>query len=725
MKKTCFIFFFLFLSFNNYAQENSNWKWMHPFPQGNDIRFIKCLTASNWVAVGYTGTLMRTTNAGVNWLVYSNFFGTATGFLGQGKNIYGADFKDANTGIACGTQGYIARTINGGVTWDSLYSPAGTTALWNVSFADANNAYIGGNTGMVLKSTNGGQTWSTVTSPSGNANWSIFALDANTVFTVQNSGAIYKSSNGGSSWTFMSSSVSVALYGIYFFNANTGIVTGANGTARVTTNGGTNWNTPPIGSISTLKIVARKTPDELYVVGDPMNVFKSTDYGLTWTNINYNYPGQGILLASNTIGVTGNTLIVGGVNGLLNISTNGGTSWNAVSKVYNAGNVFDIDILPGGKVWAVGNPGTGGSNVLYSSNNGMTWTTQTNLTYYFRCIDMINDQYGWITGNSSYIYNTSNGGLNWNPVTIPNGIGYSVVTVEFVNQNTGWIFSYGSMAGGSIVKTTNGGSSWQQQDNSSVPDGVKWADMVDANTGYYITGSITDAKIVKTTNGGTNWIAQTSVPSPGVNLTMIKMVNANSGWVCGFSGIMWKTTDGTNWVQATAPGNNNYVSTDWFDMNNGFVGAGSGLVYRTTNGGSIWEFSNTGGSTVNMLQAVHPDTAWSTELFGFIHKYQRGTVNVSTWSNEVPDAYILKQNYPNPFNPSTTIEFAIPENGNVILNIYDINGKLVQKLVDNQNFNAGTLKIVFNASEFSSGVYFYSLFVNNRPIGTNKMILMK
>lgn len=718
------VFLSLILSLNLCSQENTNWKWMHPTPQGNDIRFIKCLSSANWVAVGYTGTLMRTTNSGASWLVYSNYFGVATGFLGQGKNIYGADFKDANTGIACGTQGCIYRTTNGGANWDSLYSPAGTTALWNVSFGDANTAYIGGNSGMVLKSTNAGLTWTTCSPPSGSQNWSIFSLDANTVFTVQNSGALYKSTNGGTSWNFISTSTTAALYGVYFFNANTGIVTGATGAVRTTTDGGNSWNVPSIGSASTLKVFARKSPDELYVVGDAYNIFKSTDYGATWSYINYNYPGQGMTFSANTIGITGNTWIVGGVNGMLNMSTNSGANWTGISKIYCAGNIFDIDVRPGGKIWAVGNPGSGGSSILYSSNNGLSWTPQTTLTYYFRYIQMVTDQTGWITGNSGYIYNTTNGGINWNPVTIPN-TGYSIVTVEFVNQSTGWIFSYGTIAGGSIVKTTNGGSSWQQQDNSNVPDGVKWADMVDANTGYYITGSITTAKIAKTTNGGTNWVEQLNVPSTTPNLTMIKMINASSGWVCGFTGLLWKTTDGNAWTTVTTPANNNYTSTDWYDMNNGYIGGGSGLVYRTTNGGNTWEFHNTGGSTVNIFKAVHPDTVWTGELFGFIHKYQRGTVGVSSWSNEIPSDYILKQNYPNPFNPSTTIEFAIPKDGNVTLNIYNIRGQLVEKLLNNQNFNAGTLKIHFDGSNFSSGVYFYSLNVDGKRIGTNKMILVK
>ncbi|HMS65898.1 MAG TPA: T9SS type A sorting domain-containing protein [Ignavibacteria bacterium] len=74
----------------------------------------------------------------------------------------------------------------------------------------------------------------------------------------------------------------------------------------------------------------------------------------------------------------------------------------------------------------------------------------------------------------------------------------------------------------------------------------------------------------------------------------------------------------------------------------------------------------------------------------------------------IPDNFSLKQNYPNPFNPTTNIEFAISGSGFVSLKIYDILGKEVAALV-NENLNSGTYNYRFDASALNSGVYFYSL----------------
>ncbi|MBK9405615.1 MAG: T9SS type A sorting domain-containing protein [Ignavibacteria bacterium] len=74
----------------------------------------------------------------------------------------------------------------------------------------------------------------------------------------------------------------------------------------------------------------------------------------------------------------------------------------------------------------------------------------------------------------------------------------------------------------------------------------------------------------------------------------------------------------------------------------------------------------------------------------------------------IPDKFALSQNYPNPFNPKTIIDFQLPENGNVKLSVYDINGKIVSVLI-NQFMPAGYYSAAFNSSGISSGVYFYRL----------------
>ncbi|MBW7889397.1 MAG: T9SS type A sorting domain-containing protein, partial [Bacteroidetes bacterium] len=88
----------------------------------------------------------------------------------------------------------------------------------------------------------------------------------------------------------------------------------------------------------------------------------------------------------------------------------------------------------------------------------------------------------------------------------------------------------------------------------------------------------------------------------------------------------------------------------------------------------------------------------------------------------------LEQNYPNPFNPSTTIRYSIPEARNhsaiaVTLKVYDLLGKETATLV-NEVQEAGNYSVQFNASQLSSGIYFYTLTAGNN-ISTKKLLLLK
>jgi hypothetical protein len=88
-----------------------------------------------------------------------------------------------------------------------------------------------------------------------------------------------------------------------------------------------------------------------------------------------------------------------------------------------------------------------------------------------------------------------------------------------------------------------------------------------------------------------------------------------------------------------------------------------------------------------------------------------------------PNTYSLDQNFPNPFNPSTTIRFSIPETGMVSLKVFNLLGEQVATLV-NSELTTGNYEINFKGTEFSSGIYFYTLTANNF-VSTKKMILLK
>ena len=102
------------------------------------------------------------------------------------------------------------------------------------------------------------------------------------------------------------------------------------------------------------------------------------------------------------------------------------------------------------------------------------------------------------------------------------------------------------------------------------------------------------------------------------------------------------------------------------------------------------------------------------------------TIPANAIDDALPMAFSLAQNYPNPFNPSTTIGFELPDAGLVSLKIYDLLGREVATLVDEEAFDAGTQEVVFDAHALSSGVYFYRVVVNGGEFQKmNKMVLLK
>ena len=89
----------------------------------------------------------------------------------------------------------------------------------------------------------------------------------------------------------------------------------------------------------------------------------------------------------------------------------------------------------------------------------------------------------------------------------------------------------------------------------------------------------------------------------------------------------------------------------------------------------------------------------------------------------VPVANYLSQNYPNPFNPETVIEYTLSNRSKVSINIYNLRGQEVTRLVNVQQ-EAGYYKIIWNASNISSGIYFYRLIVGDF-VQTRKLVLLK
>jgi hypothetical protein len=136
----------------------------------------------------------------------------------------------------------------------------------------------------------------------------------------------------------------------------------------------------------------------------------------------------------------------------------------------------------------------------------------------------------------------------------------------------------------------------------------------------------------------------------------------------------------------------------------------NGICIDPNQTGRLWSvamYSKTGG--------------WGTGI-GYLD-WTTGSVGVIGNNGLIPSSYKLLQNYPNPFNPATAITFAIPKSGFVKLVVYDLTGKEIKVLV-NENKEAGTYNVTFDASNLPSGAYFYKITANDFS-QTKKMILNK
>lgn len=114
----------------------------------------------------------------------------------------------------------------------------------------------------------------------------------------------------------------------------------------------------------------------------------------------------------------------------------------------------------------------------------------------------------------------------------------------------------------------------------------------------------------------------------------------------------------------------------------------------------------------------------NTQLAGFWYTTFELVTSVEQIENDLlPTEFRLEQNYPNPFNPSTTIQFAVPKASHVTIKIYDILGRQVATLVD-EEYQAGHYKVMFEAGDLASGLYVYQIQAGDFR-ATKKLMLLK
>ncbi|MEO8666291.1 MAG: YCF48-related protein [Ignavibacteria bacterium] len=406
----------------------------------------------------------------------------------------------------------------------------------------------------------------------------------------------------------------------------------------------------------------------------------------------------------------------------------------------------DISFINENTGWVVGYSG----RVFRTTNGGLQFTQVYNFiegnelrsTGFF---DVNTGIIGTLFPDSTKIlYRTTNGGMNWSAVNNisgrrPEGIcGISVVT-ENIAYACGRY--YGS---GRIIKTSDQGISWKVVFNDSslartLIDCYFWSPDSGIAVGGYNTSMFTNgnAVVLRTTDGGLSWQRVHKTTRTGEWCWKISFISRSTGFIsiereAGFAYILKTTNNGLNWSDIPFR-EYDEEGIGFVNENTGWVGGWSGPTYQTTNGGANWQLAGW-GTNMNRFRFLSDTLAYA--VGDRVYKYSRGPVGINLVSNEIPNSIKLFQNYPNPFNPATRIKFDLStdsDNGEqqVKLIVYDVTGKNVEELI-NEKLLPGSYEVNFIGNSYPSGIYFYKLIVNgydsnekNIFINTKRMILLK
>ncbi|MBU1671960.1 MAG: hypothetical protein KKF41_14085 [Actinobacteria bacterium] len=321
---------------------------------------VQALDADTAWAVGWSDTILKTTNGGADW--NPQVSGTTS------KDLQDISAVNGNTAWAVGHGGTIIVTVNGGTTWTPPLTapPIATTNLAGVHAFSALSVWAVGGSGTVIRTNNGGLTWDDQATPTTRDLFAISAADTLNAWAVGNEGALIHTTNGGATWVAQTAT-SQKLRGVHALSPTVAWICGFNGEIYKTYDAGATWNRQPTPTDNILYDIWAVDNDVAWSVGyddfvlDEGITLKTTADGADW---HFQYGSTQNLLGVSAV----NSQIAWavGMNGEILKTTNGG-EW------YRTWYLAEGATLGGFETWVlVQNPGTNPAdvNITYMTDQG-------------------------------------------------------------------------------------------------------------------------------------------------------------------------------------------------------------------------------------------------------------------------------------------------------------------------------------------------------------------
>jgi photosystem II stability/assembly factor-like uncharacterized protein len=550
----------------------------------NNLYGLYFFDVNTGYVVGAGGLIMFTSDGGNNWthIVTSNGYAL--------RNI---TFVNSNTGFLVGDSGELYKTTSGITGWVPINVTSAN--LHSVFFLNANTGFVGGDNGLLMKTTNSGASWISQTLISSSISCIYFTNQLTgfvSTSTISNYNNCLKTTDGGATWNPLSFwNIPGYWYSLSFINQDTGFIVGNNNLLMKTSSAGSSWIETNIPVQTTLLGIS--CVDTVAFICGTNGWIYETSYSGYFKNLGgtrNNFTSLGFI-SENTGCMIG---------GYLNLrTTNSGSGWDIKTFGYSMWGdlpgqdnyISYLSVLPPDKMYRIVHSYDGGwvwESVNESSDGGQTWYTKFSpgggppVYISIHGFDDVDGVAYVSMQNMGSTYIKKNSGSGW--IDVYTGGSMNPGKLAFANPNTGLVLGGSAVPG--YTRTTDGGTTW-----SFTPTGytknLSCLKFLADGTGFIAGDS---AFLMRTYDYGANW---TLLSNGGVQqINDINFLTDNVGWYIGQTSsyppvkrLFFTRNGGTNFQQLQSLMNFNVNGFSFVDANTGYVCGDSGVVLKTTNGG--------------------------------------------------------------------------------------------------------------------------------------------
>jgi photosystem II stability/assembly factor-like uncharacterized protein len=413
----------------------------------NGANDILCTSERTCFAVGLGGSggaIMRTNDAGVSWTQVGS----------AGSPLTGLEQAGASTLYAVGASSAMAESVDGGLTWRSwTISGVPLRALQGIRCGDVKHCLVStrepsGVGGPLYRTSDGGATFSAVT-PSNDPTNAVEFADATHAVAAGQFGSAEVSADAGSTWASVGSRIGGSFGVLAATSETVAYAGGANGVLVRTSDGGQTWSNVSPPTEAQITGLAGSGPSRLYVLASDGTLQRSDNGGTSYSLLN---PG-----AASALGISAldqdRLLLVG--NGLV-LSKDGGETFEAATGKIARAHLTTADVAPGAVI------ASGPLAIFKSTDRGAHWAAvKKPKRRVIADLDFVGRNIGYLLDTRGVLWKTINGGRQWKQLFV----GAPGMTVEFSNHLEGYlaVSGFGSVQGGVVMRTSDGGRSWHPQ----------------------------------------------------------------------------------------------------------------------------------------------------------------------------------------------------------------------------------------------------------------------